>query len=285
MVEIYIVIDESGAKGKSNKDENHIGEFGVMAGFISFQRGIEFLRSYSNQIIKSFEKNGKKLHVTDLPPENREVLKDKIFLCMQQHKIPWAYAAAYVNGFFHFNDFEDRPRLLHAQLFSELFFKLLCFTKVRFPDEEIVVNVITDTIQEKTKREFENKINEKIVYFTKGEHTSIAARYNANTKKREFADIRTKLQPEVFENIRVPSIKYDISIEDTSLTLIADVLVNSVFRHINSKLESSKESKVDLNSCKMVEGHPLSSTCYGCSSDEVFSYSDIAFYRREGNPQ
>lgn len=283
MVEIYIVVDESGAKGKSNKNENHIGEFGVMAGFVSFQRGIEVLRRYSNQLTISCEQSGNKLHVTDLSQENRELLRNKIFMFMQKHKIPWAFAATYVNGFFHFNDFEGRPRLLHAQLFSELFSKLLCFTKVRFPGEEIVVNVITDTIQDKTKRAFENEIKEKIFYYTKGERTSIIKRYNSDTKEHEFAEIKSKLAPEVFEDIRIPDIKYNISIEDTSLTLIADVLVNSVFRHIKSKLESTEESNVDLNSCKMIEGHYLSSTCYGCSSDEVLSYSDIAFYRRKGN--
>ncbi|MBE4345780.1 hypothetical protein HJ058_22830 [Vibrio parahaemolyticus] len=50
MVEAYIVLDESGAKGKSNKNEQSEGEFGVVAGFLCSVGGYKYFEEVARDI-------------------------------------------------------------------------------------------------------------------------------------------------------------------------------------------------------------------------------------------
>ena len=72
---------------------------------------------------------------------------------------------------------------------------------------------------------------------------------------------------------------YTVSIEDTALTLGADVLVGSLWHYLESKQVDAPN--VDLGSQDAVEGFPLADTVYGVTDSGP--YISDALYKHPGN--
>ena len=107
MRKIIFILDESGAKGYSSNIERIPGELGLIAGYLIPSNCLDFVRNELNTIQSNFFSDGK-IHITDLPPQQQEELRDSIFDYFIQRNIYWVYEAIYVQGYFENNDFLNK---------------------------------------------------------------------------------------------------------------------------------------------------------------------------------
>ncbi|MDC4966267.1 hypothetical protein OHW02_15655, partial [Acinetobacter baumannii] len=135
MVKLVLLVDESGSKANSNRQENTIKEFGVMAGFIMYEDGYDFLKDFSKKIVKPLQEKYEKVHLTDFEFEDKKTTIDGFFKFFSEFKCPWIYTAIYTQGFYdHHNanvDVDKNPPVfsMHSALFLENIIKLIAFVK------------------------------------------------------------------------------------------------------------------------------------------------------------
>ncbi len=280
MIEAYIVLDESGAKGKSNKNEQSEGEFGIAAGFMCSVNGFKYLKEIARDIAKQAEFEGSKRHITDMKAEQICEVRESFFDFMNRFGVCWAYSAGYVNGFYEFNDFERKPRLLHSALVVQLLIKLLSRMKARYPGQSVRLNIITDLLQDSTVKIIKQEFDEIIELFINGKSSRPISRFNKSENKIERAVSNLEIDPEVYRSVHIPRLVYEIRCEVSDITFMADILSNSVYRHINRKLELTTPRDFKLESKDAISGHPLEHTCFGASDETTMSFSDLAFFHR-----
>lgn len=283
MIEVYIVLDESGAKGKSNKNEQSEGEFGVAAGFMCSANGFEYFKEVARDIAKQADFQGSKRHVADMKTEQIDEVRKRFFYFMNRFGVYWSYSASYVNGFYKFNDFEEKPRLLHSTLIVVLLIKLLSRVKARHPGNPVKLNIITDLLQESTVKLIKKEFDEIIALFINGEHSRPISRFNKLDNKVEHAISSLKIDAETYKSVHIPELVYEITCEVTDITFMADILSNSVYRHINNKLNLTTPRSFKLESTNAISGHPLEHTCFGASDETTLSFSDLLFFYRGSN--
>lgn len=72
MTDVYLVLDESGAKGFAKNKESIAGESGVVAGYFVREKHVERVRRDLDILRDGFSvEPGKKIHLTDLDPEQQ----------------------------------------------------------------------------------------------------------------------------------------------------------------------------------------------------------------------
>jgi len=295
MEEMFFVIDESGAKGYSKNTESFPGEFGVASGYMVPGNILEDVRNELDNIIKPFAVDGK-LHITDLSADVQEKMRTEIFNFFTSHSVPWVYEAVYVDGLnksvSRSNETLDKFRrentsnvkvssrpdveLLHVQIFSGAFYKALAFLMDRGIDK-CKITVITDRVDIATIKKFKQEID----YFLSigKERSYVVKGFDTNKKQpvKETLIIQTTIDEPW--GIDFSGVQYEIKIEDSSLTVAADVLVNSVNHYINRR--QSEEVGADLNTGDPLYDHPLCSLVYGMSkdgapwlTDSIYAHSD-----------
>lgn len=292
MQRVILVIDESGAKGYSDKTESSLGELGVMAGFLIPKEFKDIASNALNEIRNKYLVD-RKLHITDLSPENQKNLRDEIFGHFKAHRIYWVYEAIHVEGFRNnaqmIKNLLDKAKaerksqikisqneskdLLHSELFLGIFGKAVAFSIDQW-GEEIFLEIISDPIDAKIISAFKQKAEELL---NVGEtRKQITTGFDPNLKAVVSGAIEMNISDGKDLLGDFSNVKYDISTEDSSLTLTADVLSNSVFHFLMSLQKTSAGEK--LNHMATIEGHELSSLVYGAHSDDMGNYIfDIAY--------
>lgn len=99
MQKMLFILDESGAKGYSDRSEREPGELGVIAGYLIPQNDLEQVKYALDLLRLPYIKNGK-VHVTDLKIEQQETIRNDLFKYFRSSGISWLYEATYVQGFF-----------------------------------------------------------------------------------------------------------------------------------------------------------------------------------------
>lgn len=293
MKEVVFVIDESGAKGYSDNVECTPGEIGVMAGYLIPSNCLDFVKKEFDAIRSNFFSD-RKVHITDLLPQQQEELRKSIVDYFMQRNIYWVYEAVYVQGyyenFYRLNQlakkahksrrsniqisWKEKKELLHAELFQGVFGKAVefCLDSMK---SQFKLNIITDPIDNDIKKQFQRKADEYLyvgqgkTYETKG--------FNKETKQVVTGSISIKITSGIEAIGNFSDVSYSIACEDSSLTLAADVLVNSVNYHLKS--QQAKNTGVDLNIESSISGHPLSSLVYGALNNSEGKYFPDAIFR------
>lgn len=287
MENVFLIIDESGAKGYSDKQEQSQGEFGLMVGYLVPEDDIKRVKLELNFIKQKYIHDGK-LHITDLESSKQKELRIEIFNYFSQIKICFVYEAIYTQGYFsHHKSFEElgtehtkqikpsikwstnkEKKLLHSDLFLGVFMKALSFCKDYQKMEAVKLHVISDTLDKPIKQNFEKIIDKNLNIGKK--NTKIVKGFD--TKKKEVVQYQTSFEIteglEIFENFS--NVEYEIMCENSSLTLAADVLVNSLYRYLNKSEYKSKKSP--LNTYEAVRNFPLRDLIYALYEHKDKSY-------------
>jgi hypothetical protein len=292
MKTVIFVMDESGAKGYSDKAETVPGEFGLMAGYFVPQECLSLICT-DLDVIRSQHFNAGKIHITDLEPEAQRALREEIFAYFRRRNIIWTYEAIYVAGFHQHAQFvselvneakaKRRSRirlsnnkkldLLHAELFQGAFEKGVSFCLDNVGNE-CDVKVITDRIDSLL-----------LSFFNEAAKRLLSAGQKKEQRIKGF-DLEERKVVEGFITSEVISgldaigdfsdISYSIACEDSSLTLAADVLANSAHYHLKRLQENSPGAS--LNTSKAISGHPLAQLVYGTWQDSETNYIADALY-------
>ena len=97
-MKVYLVCDESGAKGRATNREQYPGETGVFAGFLVPEAHKNQVENALGCIVSRYSSDGK-LHITDLELQQQQSLRDEVFVYLLDHKVYCTYEAIYVEGF------------------------------------------------------------------------------------------------------------------------------------------------------------------------------------------
>ena len=277
-----LVIDESGAKGYASTTEKSVGEIGVMAGFVYSESDIKHIKMVFEHYTSGFGSpiDGK-FHITDFPIEKQSEFRNLVFSVAKKLKIQWFFSAIYAQGF-HESEFTDgrgyknKNNLLHTTLFRNMLIKSLSMT-YSIGIKDINLNVVTDTIDRGVMKKFEITANEIKRLFLGEEKSIFVKQWNPDSKKVKKTIIHSSISSENMPKYN--KLNVEISCEESILTIIADVLVNSVRYYLSQN--RSKNLENDLNSELAIQGHPLLELVFAPKdSDEFFPLQDI-LYRRE----
>ncbi|MCD9522393.1 hypothetical protein GLP14_06010 [Photobacterium carnosum] len=277
-----LVIDESGAKGYASTTERSLGEIGVMAGFVYSESDIQFIKmvfeSYTSGFVNPIDG---KFHITDFPIEKQSEFRNLVFSIAKELKLQWFFSAVYAQGF-HESEFGDgrgyknKNNLLHTTLFKNMLIKSLSMT-YSIGIKNVNLNVITDTIDSGVMKKFEATANE-IKHLFLGEEKSIVVKqWNPDSKIVKKTIIHSSISSE--DMPKYNKLNVEINCEESVLTIIADVLVNSVRYYLRQNRSENLEN--DLNSELAIKGHPLLELVLAPKdSEEFLPFQDI-LYRRE----
>lgn len=292
MEEVVFVLDESGAKGYSNNVESTPGELGVMAGYLIPSNHLDLVKNELNAIRANFFSDGK-VHITDLLPQQQEELRKNIFDYFIQRKIYWVYEAVYVQGYFESADFlnqltknahesrrsniqvswKEKRDLLYADLFQGVFGKAVAFCLDR-AGNQIKLNVITDRTDASIIKLFQREADDFLSVGKEITHKTTGFDKDAGQV------VRGSISTTIISNIDAigdfSGISYSVACEDSSLTLAADVLVNSINYHLKSL--QAKSTGVALNVEASISGHPLSNLVYGAWNNAEQNYFADAIF-------
>lgn len=151
---VYLVCDESGAKGYDDKPEAGEAELGVMAGFMVPGGALPGVRVRLASVANEFTQ-AEKLHITDLPADRQGELRSRIFAylsAMSANAPCLLYEAIHQQGFHEWGErvrnaaakakalrrssvaipAHESKELLHSELFTGLFSKAVVFAIDRF---------------------------------------------------------------------------------------------------------------------------------------------------------
>jgi len=292
MSKLYLICDESEAKGFADNQEKFEGEFGVFAGYLLTDENYMRIESEIEHIVSFFTpKTGEKLHAAALSKDDRVLLEDKVFECFNRNKVSCVYVAVSVKGYhdvnkeiydlgrkcveysaserysFSKNAVKDR---LHSDLFQSLFAKTVEY-HLHYLDGEIEIDVTIDRIDKRLKKEFCLKIREFINILNPITH-------HAFDKLKQFP-VRGSIE---FSNVslsndKVSKTKFTIDDDVNAMTIVADVIAHSVSRELKKSVQHNPD--VLLNSVVALNNHPLLSLFYDLSSGDNFNDTDL-IYRR-----
>ena len=283
MDKVILVVDESGAKGYSKQKEKYPGEIGVMAGFVYPEDDIKRLEFCAHNLLSPyFENTDSKVHITDLTESKQKSMRDTIYKLFQCSQVTWFYKAIYTEGFHQAENNKDRcvmtkKNMLHSKLFFGMFSQALALVK-SLGITNIDILVLTDTIDNKIINYFKNEAQEIVDVYLNKPTERFTTKWKPEDKTVEKFKYTVQSNSEVGKGVE--SIKYGIKCEDSILTLLADVLANSVHHHLKKKIKCTN-CVTKLNNREAISTHPLSNLAYVAENEsDIPNFSDLV-YRRE----
>jgi len=285
MSEVYFFADESGFTGFADKPEATQRRIGLFGGVLVQGGQLAAVRDEMNAIANKyarFEAEGK-LHITEiqkLDQDAAETLRADCFGLVKRMNLACVFSAIAAEGFHQeyvkrqegdakaaaarpVNIIDKNPKLrpgrLHSELFAEAFSKAaaLCLDTYG-EDEPTTIHVRTDQLDSEVLTEFDAAAREFLEKLLGG--TTNLAFYDKTAKKN--------LQPEIKIEFRgaesygpIDSIKHTIETDTSPLTLLADVICNSLFDYIQKRFADGQTN--DPNDAPAVQGHPLFGHIYG----------------------
>jgi hypothetical protein len=273
---MYLICDESGAKGRAINTEAFVGEVGIAAGFLIDDGVLPTLLGELEQVCAPVRGIGGKLHVTDLPPQQQHALREGIFSRLRNNGIPCIYEAIHVQGFH-----EEYQRLLgmrqtatnarrsqiklsanmdipvlHEVLVFGLFTKAVAFLE----DHELYqcqITVRTDRLDRSTIKAVVRAVDE----FKEVEHSVTQySGWDPVTKAKVKGQVEwNAMIPAEYEVKWLKAGTVTIEQDDTNdaLTVAADVLANSLNYLFVQRTDQDRGKP--LNRVESVQQHPLRS--------------------------
>ena len=178
-MDVYLICDESGAKGYSDVSEAYPGEMGVFAGYLVDQNQLPMIRDRMTKIASKYFANAAKYHIADLPNEKKEELRREVFEVIGQSNLTCIYEAIHVEGFkaAHDNEQEIKNDIkksirsgiiisgnikkdsLHKILFQGLFAKAIAFCLDTYSNAYKLI-VLVDRIDRPVYKSIKESANE-----------------------------------------------------------------------------------------------------------------------------
>ena len=282
MPSVTFALDESGAKGYSDNREKVKGELGVVAGVLVPTEHVSRVVSDIGEITERFRTNGK-LHITDLQPSDQEFLRNQIFSYLALVNARWVYEAMYVEGLYSSAQLvsslrenakknirsgvkvpsNEKKYLLHSQLLLGAFGKAVAFCLDNVGNT-VHLNVITDQLDNSIVKKFKIDAN-RILNIGKKSERKVTG-FDTATQKVVTGSITTEITEGVDALGDFSGVTYEVAVSDSPLTLVADIIANSVHHHLSSLQD--KEPGCRLNTLESIRGHQLDEFVYGVTGLE-----------------
>ncbi|WP_164341932.1 hypothetical protein [Pseudomonas viridiflava] len=277
---IFIYCDESGAKGYADQQETFPGETGVFAGILIPEQLHTDLAQKFNAIALKFKPALGKLHIADLPKEQKGALRKALFDEIQAANLPCFWYAIHVAGLneFYSNQLqasrdhraamiarrtsparvktgsvrEELPSM-HVELFGGFYAHIAAFLLER-DRKNVELVICTDQLDAPLVKQFQQIAVELLDTNPK---VTIVTGYDTLKKKLVYRKISSTTEypaemqiPEIISSLNIQPVP-----EDNGLILAADVLANSLNYLFKKRTEA--ELYTSLNNREAVVRHPL----------------------------
>lgn len=300
----YFVCDESGAKGNSDKGECSQDRIGVFSGFIlrsipNYQRVSSILDGIRNTIAEPYQDN--KLHMSDLTKNDQDIVQYLIFDFFKKEKINCLYEAIYSEAFHQQylelkKGFDEtckkslksrkiitekrKPKSLHEELFIGLFLRLIGFITDTIGHTEFTLNILIDRVDNTVVSKFKKRIEKSLNWTGESENEVFVSYFDQLEKKpvkEKLFTIKSKLtSPKDFVPPDFSKIKVNIETIDDAMTLAADVLSYSIWKHLEKSNNFSPKILTDFNA---ISGHEMANNMVSLSSEEGGYLFNTRIYR------
>ena len=256
----YFVMDESGAKGYSDNHEQSYMEFGVAAGFLCHDSDFGRIKAAADVRFASYKNPDGKIHITDIEDSQKEALRKDVFEFVKENNLKIYYSAICVEGFFEGNKPNPIPQNLsyalpkepkksmHSELLGIASSDALADAIDSFGEVD-EYHIVTDNLDKKYVEDIDKYIKE----LSEKEKSVIKTAFDKTTRtvNRFKIERHKSVYTDVFDSVQ----QVDISTEVSPITLIADVLANSIHYYIAEN--QNKNSNVKLMSKDALEGFPV----------------------------
>jgi len=259
---VTFALDESGAKGYSDNREKVEGELGVVAGVLIPTECMQRVASDIGQITEKFKTDGK-LHITDLSRSEQEAIRNIIFAYLISVNARWTYEAMYVEGLYSQANLvsslrakakenrrsnvkvsgNEKKDLLHSELLLGAFGKAVAFC-CDYVGDEIRLSVITDQLDAPIVKAFREDADRLLNVGEKREHKVTG--FDTSTGKVESGSISTEIAEGHDILGDFSGITYEIEVSDSPLTVVADIIANSVHYHLSCLQQQSSGCQLNL---------------------------------------
>jgi len=280
---VYLICDESGAKGYADIPEQYPGEAGVFAGFFITEPQFEAisadLRSISNKYF-----GDEKCHIRGLPQNKMELLRKDIFDMIKFHRLPCVYEAIHVEGlkreYERILSIKDmakaanksdikmsgvvKPPLLHEELFQGLFSKSIAFFMDHFDKVKDQLRILLDPVDLPILKKFKKSANEVSDFSPTVTHVTGWDPSNKEVLRGKISvsiSFSKSLGIDEFEEV-----DYQIESAACHMTMPADILANSI-NHIFKKRSPGEVGK-PLHDRSSIQVHELFDLFYGLINDD-----------------
>lgn len=261
---LYLICDESGAKGGANVPEKKPGEVGIFAGYFLLQEQLAQVRNDLDAICAPFRQPDGKLHVAEMGAA-AQPLREQIFAYLLANDIDCAYEAIHPQGFH--VDFLGQgegatPESLHSQLFLGLFTKALAYREDRGLTAR-PIKVLTDRIDKGVRRGFNRAVGE---FLNNDAVEETVTRYIPETGAVERLDVTWTFNndlPDEWEIALIEADEYaiEVDLQNGSLTAAADVIAGSL-RYLFEGRRGNRLGGL-LSRNDSIAGHPIAPRVYG----------------------
>ena len=295
MATVIFAVDESGAKGYSDNHEQVPGEFGVVAGVLVPEERRLSVETETSKLLAKYETNGK-LHITDLSASDQEALRSDVFRYLLAVNARWTYEAMYVEGLRAHAELvasitnkaklsrrskvkisaNERKDLLHTLLLGGAFGKAVAFC-CDYVGYKTHLDVITDqldpSILKAMKADADRLLN------AEEKQTRRVTGYDPEKKEVVEGFITSEICEGLDAIGDFSEITYEVAVSDSPLTVVADVIANSVHHHLLNRQNENLGSR--LNTIEAISGHMIAPLVYGVTgqesnipqaADTIFSY-------------
>lgn len=295
MKKLYLILDESGSKGYSHNIEKEVGEFGISSGYIVEESSINELRIQLNEIRSQYVTE-RKLHITDLEHNQQEEIRNGMFSILAENKLPWVYEAIYTQGFHEGNkpiasvfplpestirqSIHEAKSSLHTELIVGVFVKALA-NCIDTYGEDFEIIIISDPIDKPILNNIKSSINEILNY----NQPSIEkfTGFNTETYTIERGTIEYMLSDPSGILPDYSKIKFSMEIEDSGLTLAADILVNACNHYLRNEIKVDPYKNLsEEDTAKLFPLKDQLKSVWYSESGSVY-YSDL-FYKHPNKP-
>jgi len=276
---VIFACDESGSKGYANRDEAFPGEVGVIAGILVPEEVAKHAAAAFDQIYVRYKPKGGKLHIADIPIDQKENLRRDVFAAIQQLRLPCFWYAIHVAGLHDWHKRQQeisksaqemlrsarqdkaprvkggsprsKPTSMHVELFSGLYAHLIAFLEER-RRKDVDIEVRTDRVDYSILKNFVSAAKQ--LLSTDPVDKTVTG-FDTVTRKLVEGRIRiaTKIPPSMHIHIAVRSLT--IVPREDGLVLAADVLANSL-NHLFTHRDASQRY-TPLNTPAAISNHPL----------------------------
>lgn len=281
MGKVFLYCDESGAKGYADNDETELGEVGVFAGILVPEEILATVKPAFDQIAKRYKPAEGKLHIADLPLEQKAGLRNEIFAAIQDAKLPCFWYAVHVAGLHarHNADTDARaqwraaelqarngaeprfkrgspredPLSLHVLLFEGLYDHLVAFLAER-GRRGVDIQVRMDQVDKPIVKAFRQGAEE-LLDNDPRVYKQTAFDVEENQTVTGSIAVKTGYLPELDFSSVVESLTIETMPDSDGLVLVADVLAHSLNHHFMRR--SGEQLYAPLNCRDAVAGHPL----------------------------
>lgn len=279
----YLVCDESGAKGYADSPEQYPGETGIFAGYLIPETLLAEVNSQLETISQRFF-GSRKPHIREISKTSMRDLRSEVFAFIRGRKLPCLYEAIHVEGFHRsytsvrqmhegirsiMNNNrrlceQEKPRLLHEELFQGLFCKASAFFLDYCDPCADTLQILVDAVDASIFRRFSGSAIEMTDFSPKIIPVKVWDPGNKNLLHRE---IRTNYGSEDSSMMRrLEEINWKILQGPPHLVLAADVIANSLNHHFQTR--PSQDVGKPLHTFSAVSGHSLADGFYGLYDDD-----------------